>query len=156
MAVLATTAPRVFRVPPVTLRSTRGRGPATRRGTSVVTQAKKSKSAIKVVTPAAPAPEAPTPLTESQLNSVPPELMKRDIWDEEGFDSLGENVKNWGLFLVVFMACGAGVVAANTYNDGAVGVDFQAYESPDQAVVAAMAVKEGTVTAEAVLEAPDL
>jgi hypothetical protein len=47
-------------------------------------------------------------------------------------------------------------VAANTYNDGAVGVDFQAYESPDQAVVAAMAVKEGTVTAEAVLEAPDL
>jgi len=54
------------------------------------------------------------------------------------------------------MAAGAGVVAANTYNDGAVGVDFQAYDSPDQAVVAAMAAKQGAVSAEAVLDAPDV
>ena len=114
------------------------------------------KSAIKVVTPAEPEPEAPTPLTEEQLNSVPPEMLERDIWDAEGFDQLGENVKNWGLFFVVFMAAGAGVVAANTYNDGAVGVDFQAYDSPDQAVVAAMAAKQGAVSAEAVLDAPDV
>jgi hypothetical protein len=33
---------------------------------------------------------------------------------------LGDNVKNYGLFFVVFMAVGAGVVAANTYNDGSV------------------------------------
>ena len=46
-----------------------------------------------------------------------------------GFGQLGETVKNWGLFFVVFMAVGAGVVAANTYNDGAIGVDFQAYDS---------------------------
>lgn len=48
-----------------------------------------------------------------------------------------------------------GVVAANTYNDGSVGVDFQAYDSPDQAVAAAMkASGSGVVTAEAVMEAP--
>ena len=45
------------------------------------------------------------------------------------------------------------VVAANTYNDGAVGVDFQAYDSPDQAVSAAMK-NAGVVSAEAVMEAP--
>lgn len=155
MAVLATTAPRVFHPHAATLRS-RGRTAPKQRGAGVVTHAKKSKSAIKVVTPAEPEPEAPTPLTDEQLNSVPPEMMQRDIWDAEGFDQLGENVKNWGLFLVVFMACGAGVVAANTYNDGAVGVDFQAYESPDAAVVAAMAVKDGAITAEAMVDAPDL
>ena len=33
---------------------------------------------------------------------------------------------------------GAGVVAANTYNDGAAFVDFQDYDSPDQAVAAAL------------------
>ena len=47
-------------------------------------------------------------------------------------------MKNWGLFIVVFMAVGAGVVAANTYNDGAAFVDFQDYDSPDQAVAAAL------------------
>ena len=41
-------------------------------------------------------------------------------------------MKNWGLFIVVFMAVGAGVVAANTYNDGAAFVDFQDYDSRDQ------------------------
>lgn len=45
------------------------------------------------------------------------------------------------------------VVAANTYNDGAVGVDFQAYDAPDQAVAAAMK-NAGVVSAEAVMEAP--
>jgi hypothetical protein len=123
----------------------------------VVPQAKNNKSAIKVVTPKAPEPEAPTPLTDAQLNSVPPEMLERDFWDAEDFDQLGESVKNWGLFFVVFMAAGAGVVAANTYNDGSVGVDFQAYESPDQAVVAAMSVNnQGVVSAEAVLDAPDV
>ena len=150
MAVLATTAPRALRAGSA-LRSTRG-SPVSR-GATVVPRAK--KSAIKVVTPAEPEPEAPTPLTDEQLNSLPPEMLERDIWDAEGFDKLGENVKNWGLFFVVFMAAGAGVVAANTYNDGAVGVDFQAYESPDAAVVAAMAAKQGVVAAEAVLDAPE-
>ena len=50
--------------------------------------------------------------------------------------------KNWGLFIVVFMAVGAGVVAANTYNDGAAFVDFQDYDSPDQACRGAQEVRE--------------
>ena len=37
-----------------------------------------------------------------------------------------------------YMAVGAGVVAANTYNDGAAFVDFQDYDSPDQAIAAAL------------------
>ena len=28
--------------------------------------------------------------------------------DEEGFEKLGDNVKNYGLYFVVFMAVGAG------------------------------------------------
>jgi hypothetical protein len=76
--------------------------------------------------------------------------------DEDGYETLGENVKNYGLFFVVFMAVGAGVVAANTYNDGSVGVDFQAYDSPDQAVTAAIKASDsGYLTAEVVLEAPE-
>jgi len=121
-----------------------------------VTYAKKSKSAIKVVSPAKKEVEAPTPLSDAQLNSLPPEMMAKDIWDEDGYETLGENVKNYGLFFVVFMAVGAGVVAANTYNDGSVGVDFQAYDSPDQAVTAAIKASDsGYLTAEVVLEAPE-
>lgn len=77
------------------------------------------------------------------------------LQDDEGFGKLGDTIKNWGLFFVVFMAVGAGVVAANTYNDGAVGVDFQAYDSPSDAVTGAMKSSGvGMVTAEAVLDAP--
>lgn len=129
-----------------------------RRGFTVVARARKSKSAIRMVTPADPEENAPTPLTEAQMNSLPPEMLEKDLWDGEGFDSLGDTIKNWGLFFVVFAAVGAGVVAANTYNDGAVGVDFQAYESPDQAVAAAMKANEaGVVSAQPMLaEAPAL
>lgn len=77
---------------------------------------------------------------DESMNStnLPPEMLRKDIWEGEGMEKLGETVKNWGLFFVVFMAVGAGVVAANTYNDGAAFVDFQDYESPDEAVVAAL------------------
>ena len=104
----------------------------------MVARARKSKSAIRMVTPADPEEDAPTPLTEAQMNSLPPEMLEKDLWDGEGFDSLGDTIKNWGLFFVVFAAVGAGVVAANTYNDGAAFVDFQDYDSPDQAVAAAL------------------
>ena len=51
---------------------------------------------------------------------------------------LGNAIYNYALLAVVVAAVGAGVVAANTYNDGAVNVDFQDYDSPEQAVVAAV------------------
>ena len=151
MSALASTLATSLRANGPRAGTSRPRQPA-RRGSAVVTMAKKSKSAIRVVTPGEPEPESPTPLTEEQMNSLPPEMKEKDMWDAEGFDQLGETVKNWGLFFVVFIAVGAGVVAANTYNDGAIGVDFQAYDSPDQAVAAAL--KEGVVSAEPVLEAP--
>jgi hypothetical protein len=87
----------------------------------------KSKSAIPRVAGAQPnkrqpkkepAPEAATPLTEAQMNSLPPEMQAQDRWDDEELDKFGDGIKNWGLFFVVFAAVGAGVVAANTYNDG--------------------------------------
>ena len=71
-------------------------------------------------------------------DNLPPEMLEKDPWEGETFEKLGDAVKNWGLFIVVFMAVGAGVVAANTYNDGAAFVDFQDYDSPDQAVAAAL------------------
>lgn len=48
-----------------------------RRATSVVTHAKRSKSAIPRAEPEA---DVPTPLTEEQLSSLPPEMLEKDIW----------------------------------------------------------------------------
>ena len=101
------------------------------RGVSAIARAKK----VKIP---APDPDAPTPLSEEQLARLPEVMLEKDPWDGDVFEKLGDVVKNWGLFFVVVFAVGAGVVAANTYNDGAVGVDFQAYDEPGQAVYAAM------------------
>ena len=52
-----------------------GGGSSATRGRLVVTRAK--KSAIPRVEPEV---DAPTPLTEAQLNSLPPEMLEKDIW----------------------------------------------------------------------------
>ena len=52
-----------------------GGGSSATRGRLVVTRAK--KSAIPRVEPEV---DAPTPLTEEQLNSLPPEMLEKDIW----------------------------------------------------------------------------
>ena len=73
----------------------------------------KSKSAIPRVAGAQPkkgqpkkepAPEAATPLTEAQMNNLPPEMQAQDRWDDEELDKFGDGIKNWGLFFVVFAA----------------------------------------------------
>ena len=55
-------------------------------------------------------------------------------------------------------AVGAGVVAANTYSDGAIGVEFQDFQEPDKAVAAGQKAidADAAVTSEQVLDAPDL
>jgi len=89
-----------------------------------------------------------TPIDSSKV-SVPKVMQEKDFWDDEMFESVGNTVGKWGLVIVAVFAAISGIIASKTYNDGAVEVDFTAYDSPEQAVAASVRVAAAPVTASA-------
>ena len=61
--------------------------------------------------------------------SVPPP----DIWEDPKFENLGQ-IAYYGVFIVAGLGAIAGAVASSFYNEGAVGVDFKAAATPEEAV----------------------
>jgi hypothetical protein len=86
-----------------------------------------------------------TPIDSSKV-SVPKVMQEKDFWDDEMFESVGNTVGKWGLVIVAVFAAISGIIASKTYNDGAVEVDFTAYDSPEQAVAASVRVAAAPVT----------
>lgn len=89
-----------------------------------------------------------TPIDSSKV-SVPKVMQEKDFWDDEMFESVGNTVGKWGLVIVAVFAAISGIIASKTYNDGAVEVDFTAYDSPEQAVAASVRVAAAPVTTSA-------
>ena len=83
-----------------------------------------------------------TPIDESRV-SVPKVMQKDDFWDNDNFESFGKYAGKFGLVFVALAVVITGIVASQTYNEGAVEVDFKAYDSPEEAVAASMAVVKG-------------
>lgn len=128
--------------------------PSARARARTTCKAKKSAITPTVVSKggkpsASTAPETPTPLTEAQRNSLPPEMLKDDPWESENFDSIG-NAAQYALLVIGLVGAVAGFIATSTYNDGAVEVDFQSYSSPEEAVASSIRATNALASAPSV------
>jgi hypothetical protein len=94
-----------------------------------------------------------TPIDSSKI-TVPKVMQEKDFWDDEMFESVGDVVGKWGLVLVAVFAAISGIIASKTYNEGAVEVDFTAYDSPEEAVAASVRVAAAPVKKNSVVSAP--
>ena len=94
-----------------------------------------------------------TPIDSSKI-TVPKVMQEKDFWDDEMFESVGDVVGKWGLVLVAVFAAISGIIASKTYNEGAVEVDFTAYDSPEEAVAASVRVAAAPVKKISVVSAP--
>ncbi|CAL6362969.1 unnamed protein product [Bathycoccus prasinos] len=94
-----------------------------------------------------------TPIDSSKI-TVPKVMQEKDFWDDEMFESVGNVVGKWGLVLVAVFAAISGIIASKTYNEGAVEVDFTAYDSPEEAVAASVRVAAAPVKKNSVVSAP--
>lgn len=94
-----------------------------------------------------------TPIDDSKI-TVPKVMQEKDFWDDEMFESVGNVVGKWGLVLVAVFAAISGIIASKTYNEGAVEVDFTAYDSPEEAVAASVRVAAAPVKKNSVVSAP--
>lgn len=134
---------------------------ANRRASTTTTRAAKKKQSVQprvISTDGRPASggqrrngedDVATPLSEAQKNSLPPEMLESDPWESESFDGLGQAAQ-YALVAIGIVGAGAGLIATSTYNEGAVEVDFQSYESPEKAVADAIQ----RVNAAAQMQAP--
>lgn len=133
---------------------------APRRASTTTTRAAKKKQSVQprvISTDGRPATggqrkdtdDVATPLSEAQKNSLPPEMLESDPWESESFDGLGQAAQ-YALVAIGIVGAGAGLIATSTYNEGAVEVDFQSYESPEKAVADAIQ----RVNAAAQMQAP--
>ena len=131
-----------------------------RRASTTTTRAAKKKQSVQprvISTDGRPATggqrkdtdDVATPLSEAQKNSLPPEMLESDPWESESFDGLGQAAQ-YALVAIGIVGAGAGLIATSTYNEGAVEVDFQSYESPEKAVADAIQ----RVNAAAQMQAP--
>lgn len=85
--------------------------------------------------PSGAADDAPSPLP---LNLPASSADAPDFWEGEQFETLGTAARAALAAVAVFALIAAGY-ASSSYNDGAVGVDFQAAASPQEAVANALA-----------------
>lgn len=131
-----------------------------RRASTTTTHAAKKKQSVQprvISTDGRPATggqrkdtdDVATPLSEAKKNSLPPEMLESDPWESESFDGLGQAAQ-YALVAIGIVGAGAGLIATSTYNEGAVEVDFQSYESPEKAVADAIQ----RVNAAAQMQAP--
>jgi hypothetical protein len=60
------------------------------------------------------------------------------MWEGEQFDTLGKAAGQFVLAAAVLGGLAAGIVASSSYNEGAVGVDFQEGGVPQEAVAKAL------------------
>ena len=60
------------------------------------------------------------------------------MWEGEQFDTLGKAAGQFVLAAAVLGGVAAGIVASSSYNEGAVGVDFQEGGVPQEAVAKAL------------------
>jgi transcription antitermination factor NusA-like protein len=82
--------------------------------------------------------ERATVIDENRKVSIPKVMREKDFWDDEQYEKIGTTVGKWGLVIVAIASAFAGIVASRTYNEGAIEVDFNAYDSPTEAVAASV------------------
>ena len=60
------------------------------------------------------------------------------MWEGEQYEALGQGVGKFVLGAAILGGVAAGIVASSSYNEGAVGVDFQEGGVPQEAVAKAL------------------